>query len=154
MNGDVLLARITPSLENGKTAFVDFLQDEEVGWGSTEYIVLKAGPNMVPEYVYYLARDESFRTFAIQNMTGTSGRQRVPTSCFDQYGIVVPDLKVLKAFEQLTRIFLGAMKAHDEESQTLGITRDALLPKLLSGELRVPPNAENVVPQEVTLHDA
>ncbi len=154
MNGDVLVARITPSLENGKTAFVDFLQDEEVGWGSTEYIVLKAGPNMVPEYVYYLARDESFRTFAIQNMTGTSGRQRVPTSCFDQYAIVVPNLEVMKVFGELTHNFLRAMKAHDEESQTLITIRDTLLPKLLSGELRVPITAEDVLTQEVTSHDA
>ena len=40
-NGDTLVARITPCLENGKTAYVDFLRDDEIGWGSTEYIVMK-----------------------------------------------------------------------------------------------------------------
>ncbi len=154
MNGDVLVARITPSLENGKTAFVDFLHNGEVGWGSTEYIVLKAGLSLVPEYVYYLARHESFRTFAIQNMTGTSGRQRVPSSCFDQYAIVMPNLEVMTAFGKLTHNFLRAMKAHDEESQTLVTIRDTLLPKLLSGELRVPFTAEDVLTQEVTPHGA
>src|SRR5205814_4643864 len=77
--GDTLLARITPCLENGKTAFVDFLDDGEVGWGSTEFIVLHAKEPLPTEYAYCLARHEDFREFAIQNMTGSSGRQRVPT---------------------------------------------------------------------------
>jgi type I restriction enzyme S subunit len=71
-DGDTLLARITPSLEKGKTAFVDFLKDEEVGWGSTEYIVLAAKPPLPPQSVYLLARSDALRAHAIQNMTGTT----------------------------------------------------------------------------------
>ena len=64
-NGDTLLARITPCLENGKTAFVDFLQDREIGWGSTEYIVLRSREGYPLEYSYYLARTDTFRAFAV-----------------------------------------------------------------------------------------
>src|SRR6266542_7114085 len=78
VNGDTLVARITPCLENGKTAFVDFLGQDEVGWGSTEYIVLRPRESLPNEYAYCLARSDGFREFAIQSMTGTSGRQRVP----------------------------------------------------------------------------
>jgi len=63
-NGDALLARITPCLENGKTAYVDFLDEGQIGWGSTEYIVLRPLPPLPPEFGYYLARDEDFRAFA------------------------------------------------------------------------------------------
>lgn len=60
-NGDVLLAKITPCLENGKTAFVDILDKEEVAFGSTEFIVLRAKENSDEEYLYYLARSPAFR---------------------------------------------------------------------------------------------
>ncbi len=75
-NGDSLLARITPCLENGKTAYVNFLKDEQVGWGSTEYIVMRSKSDSYKYFSYYMARFEPFRKFAIQSMTGTSGRQR------------------------------------------------------------------------------
>lgn len=78
INGDTLIARITPCLENGKTAFVDFLQDGQVGWGSTEYLVFRPKSPLPVEFGYYLARSEDFRAYAIQNMTGSSGRQRTP----------------------------------------------------------------------------
>jgi type I restriction enzyme S subunit len=60
-NGDTLLARITPCLENGKTAFVNALADDEIGWGSTEYIVMRSKPRLPLEYSYFLARSEDFR---------------------------------------------------------------------------------------------
>jgi type I restriction enzyme S subunit len=69
-NGDTLVARITPCLENGKTAYVDFLKDGEVGWGSTEYIVLRPKDPIPTIFAYLLARGEEFRTYAIRQMTG------------------------------------------------------------------------------------
>ena len=68
--GDTLLARITPSLENGKTALVDFLDEGEVAWGSTEFIVLRPKPPWPPEMAYVMAREPNFREHAIVNMTG------------------------------------------------------------------------------------
>ena len=85
-NGDTLLARITPCLENGKTAWVSGLADGEVGHGSTEFIVLSALEGITdPLFVYYLARHPRFREFAIGQMTGTSGRQRVPVPAIESY---------------------------------------------------------------------
>jgi len=136
-NGDVLVARITPCLENGKTAFVDFLADNQVGWGSTEYIVFRAKPPLPPTYAYFLARTEGFRMHAIQNMTGTSGRQRVPAEAFNSYLMVSPSPEVAERFGNLAESTMRTLKRHDEESKTLAALRDALLPKLLSGEMRV-----------------
>ena len=136
-NGDVLVARITPCLENGKTAFVDFLQDGQIGWGSTEYIVLRSRDPLPTEYAYFLARTDTFRAFAIQNMTGTSGRQRVPAECLNNYLVVVPPEPIAIMFGTFARETLERMKSGDEESRTLAEIRDAFLPKLLSGEVRV-----------------
>jgi len=143
-NGDALVARITPCLENGKTAYVDFLRDGQVGWGSTEYIVLRPKPPLPLQYGYYLARSEEFRIHAIRNMSGSSGRQRVPVSCFDRYFVAVPPSSVAEAFGQLVRPWMRLIRANSEQMSTLGTLRDTLLPKLLSGELRVR-DAESLV---------
>ena len=92
-NGDTLFARITPCTENGKTGLIDFLPGEEVAAGSTEFIVLGPRPDFtLPEFVYYLAKNPAFRSFAISQMRGTSGRQRVPTSVFDEFEVGLPPL--------------------------------------------------------------
>lgn len=137
VNGDTLVARITPCLENGKTAFVDFLNDGEVGWGSTEYIVLHPLPPLPAEFGYYLARSEDFRTFAIQNMTGTSGRQRVPAQCFRQYVMAVPGGQLGAYFGRIVRPWMRKISANVKQNETLAAVRDSLLPKLLSGEIRI-----------------
>ena len=138
MDGDTLVARITPCLENGKTCFVDFLSEGKVGWGSTEYIVLRPKPPLPPEFAYFLARTDEFRAFAISNMTGTSGRQRVPANCLNNFTVAVPPPELAEKFGQFAHAVFAQMKAHDAESRTLAALRDALLPKLLSGELRLP----------------
>jgi type I restriction enzyme S subunit len=137
VNGDVLLARITPCLENGKTAFVDFLDTGQVGWGSTEFIILHSKPPLPPEYAYFLARCDNFRDHAIQNMTGTSGRQRVPAGCLHRYPMVIPPENVARCFGEMVSPILAAIKHHDTQNATLAAIRDALLPRLLSGQLRV-----------------
>ena len=76
-NGDTILARITPCLENGKTAYINFLDDKEIAFGSTEYIVLAPKEGVPPEYLYCLARYPAFVDYAVKNMNGSSGRQRV-----------------------------------------------------------------------------
>jgi len=77
MNGDTLIARITPCLENGKGAQVRILTPKQIGQGSTEFIVMRAKHPSDRDFVYYLSRHPVFRSFAIKQMTGTSGRQRV-----------------------------------------------------------------------------
>ncbi len=137
INGDTLLARITPSLENGKTAFVDFLEDGQVGWGSTEYIVLRPKDPLPDVLAYCLARSEDFREFAIQSMTGTSGRQRVQPGALAQYRFVQPPDILAQRFGHITKpLFIRAGKAI-MESRVVSALRDTLLPKLIRGEIRV-----------------
>ncbi|GIV86364.1 MAG: restriction endonuclease [Chloroflexus sp.] len=137
INGDTLLARITPCLENGKTAFVDFLRNGQVGWGSTEYIVLRPREPLPAEFAYCLARSENFRDFAIQNMTGTSGRQRVQTEAIAHYLLVAPPAPVAEAFGRTVKQLFARATRASCESRTLAALRDALLPKLIRGEIRV-----------------
>jgi type I restriction enzyme S subunit len=137
INGDTLVARITPCLENGKTAFVDFLQDGQVGWGSTEYIVLRPKSPLPEEFAYCLARSEEFRNFAIQSMTGSSGRQRVPAESLAHFRVVVPPKPLAELFGRAVKPRFARASAAVRESRTLAALRDALLPKLISGELRV-----------------
>lgn len=134
-NGDTLVARITPCLENGKTAFVDFLNDGEIAWGSTEYIVLKPHPPIPPIFAYLLARTGEFRSFAIQSMTGTSGRQRVPFSALDHFSIAAPPKDMLVAFGELVEPLIARSSAATRESKSLAQLRDLLLPRLLSGSV-------------------
>jgi type I restriction enzyme S subunit len=136
-NGDTLLARITPCLENGKTGYVDFLEDGQVGWGSTEYIILSPKPPLPAQFGYLLARSDALRVHAIQNMTGTSGRQRVPSECFHNFWLAVPPPDIARCFDELTAPLMEKIKANSTESRTLATLRDTLLPKLLSGELSV-----------------
>ena len=90
-NGDTIMARITPCLENGKTAFVDVLEDGEVGFGSTEFIVLRAKEGISdPQFIYYLATSPWFRNVAIKSMVGSSGRQRVQQGVLDELELTVP----------------------------------------------------------------
>ena len=136
-DGDTLVARITPCLENGKTAYVDFLGDEQVGWGSTEYIVLRPKPPLPLEFAYCLARSNEFREFAIQSMTGSSGRQRVPAEALSQYLIAAPGRQIAEHFGRIVAPIFARASAAARESRTLSTARDTLLPKLISGELRV-----------------
>lgn len=136
-NGDVLVARITPCLENGKTALVDFLAEDEHGWGSTEFIVLGPKEPVNMWFVYCVARDQEFRDHAIRSMSGTSGRQRVETGCFNNYMIVIPPAAVIDKFGDIVGPWFNHMKANDDQSCTLAAIRDALLPKLLEGEMRI-----------------
>jgi len=137
VNGDTLVARITPCLENGKTAYVDFLRNGQVGWGSTEYIVLRPKPPLPSEFAYCLARSDEFREFAIQSMTGSSGRQRVPVESLSHFQVVAAPRPIAELFGRLIKPLFGLASAASKESRTLAALRDALLPKLISGELRV-----------------
>ena len=136
-NGDTLLARITPCLENGKTAYVHCLPNETTGWGSTEFIVMRGIPPTSPEYTYLLARNQSFRSHAILSMTGTSGRQRVQTEALATHLLPVPTEDAHDAFVSTVQPLFRRIEANREEMDTLTAQRDALLPGLVSGRVSV-----------------
>ena len=135
-NGDALLARITPCLENGKTAFIQSLQDGQIGWGSTEFIVMRAIPPVPPAYTYLLARDLEFRAHAIQSMTGTSGRQRASTEALRHYPLPYPPQDTWSGFGLLIERLFTRIETNRKEARSLAAQRDVLLPKLVSGEMK------------------
>ena len=103
-NGDTVMARITPCLENGKTAKISFLDEGEVGFGSTEYIVFRAKADMAdPDYLYYLICSPAVREPAIKSMVGSSGRQRVQTDVVKNLEICVPSLHEQQEIGSLLR---------------------------------------------------
>ena len=136
-NGDTLLARITPCLENGKTAFIDFLDDGEVAFGSTEYIVLTPKNDTPPEMLYCLARYPAFVDYAVKNMNGSSGRQRVSAETVGQYRLPLFDKHSLVLFKEVVAPMFLKMRYNSLENMRLTELRDALLPKLMSGEIDV-----------------
>ena len=136
-NGDTLLARITPCLENGKSAFVDFLSDGQIGWGSTEFLVLRPKAPL-PHYLgYLLCRHPAFREYAIQSMSGTSGRQRIQNDVLGRYLLAVPGLEIAAVFAGVIEPIQRSIAANHQSTQTLATLRDTLLPRLISGRLRV-----------------
>ncbi|AKA25098.1 restriction endonuclease subunit S [Pseudomonas chlororaphis] len=138
VNGDTLLARITPCLENGKSAFVDFLSDDQIGWGSTEFIVLRPKAPLPAYHGYLLARYSEFREYAIQSMSGTSGRQRVQNDVLGRYSVVVPSKEVADIFGSIVGSLQQRISANDKQAKCLTQLRDTLLPRLISGQLRLP----------------
>jgi type I restriction enzyme, S subunit len=138
MNDDTLLARITPCLQNGKTAFVDFLSEGQVGWGSTEFVVLRPKAPLPPYHGYLLCRHAAFREHAIQSMSGTSGRQRVQNDMLGRFPVVVPSAAVAAAFSEVVTAIQIRIAGNHRQAQTLAALRDTLLPRLISGQLRLP----------------
>ena len=105
-NGDTIMARITPCLENGKTAKVNILDDGEVGFGSTEYIVFRAKENLTDEdFIYYLVCSPLVRDPAIKSMVGSSGRQRIQTDVVQNLEIDLPDLDMQRKIGSILRDF-------------------------------------------------
>lgn len=138
-NGDTIMARITPCLENGKTSKVNILNDDEIGFGSTEYIVFRAKSGITdPDYIYYLVCSPSVRDPAIKSMVGSSGRQRVQTDVIQKLEFAVPSFEeqvkigsVLKALDD--KIALNTTINNNLEQQTQAIF-DSMFPNISNGE--------------------
>ncbi|MEA3353065.1 MAG: restriction endonuclease subunit S [Campylobacterota bacterium] len=120
-NGDTLFARITPCLENGKTAFVDFLDEDEVAFGSTEYIVLREKEKVSDkDFIYYLSISPQFREIAIKSMTGSSGRQRVQNDVLFRENFILPlDINEQKRIADILSAFDDKIELNNQMNQTL-----------------------------------
>jgi type I restriction enzyme, S subunit len=90
-NGDIVVAKITPCLENGKTAQINILDDNEVAFGSSEFIVLRQNDYTINDFIFYLAKSPAFRKRAIGCMEGTSGRKRVNEGALKLQVLPIPD---------------------------------------------------------------
>jgi type I restriction enzyme, S subunit len=119
-NGDTLLARITPCLENGKTAFVDLLEEDEVAFGSTEFIVIREKKGTTDKsFLFYFATSPRFREEAIKSMTGTSGRQRAPTDSIANKRFSFPSLPEQKAIAAILSSFDDKIELLRRQNKTL-----------------------------------
>lgn len=136
-NGDTLLARITPCLENGKTAFITILDKEEIGCGSTEYIVIRMKTVYHAFVSYIIARDKEFRDFAISSMSGSSGRQRAEADMLKKFELKIPPKDIIANLNMQLNGIVEKLKNNAAQIRTLEKLRNNLLPKLMSDEVRV-----------------
>lgn len=135
-NDDTLLARITPCLENGKTAFVAGIESDEGAVGSTEFIVMRS-KGINPYMVYLLARNDSFRQSAINSMTGSDGRQRAQADKLKVLPYLKPTDQIMMLFARYVELMFIQIQKKNEQNVRLRQARDRLLPKLMSGEVEV-----------------
>ncbi len=135
-NGDTLLARITPCLENGKTAFVAGIEAQEGAVGSTEFIVMRSR-RLNPYMVYLLARTDDFRNSAINSMTGSDGRQRAQVDKLQALPYLEPPREIIDTFEKNIAPLFLQIRRKNEMNWHLREARDLLLPKLMSGEIEL-----------------
>lgn len=133
---DVLLARITPCLENGKTGFAYFLKDDQVACGSTEFIILR-GKWVSSWFTYCMARSYDFRQNAIKSMIGSSGRQRVQVSCFTEFPAPLPPTALRQEFDEFVGVAFHQIENLMAQNSHLSQARDLLLPRLMNGEIEL-----------------
>ena len=154
-NGDTIMARITPCLENGKTAFVDILGKDEVAFGSTEFIVMRAREGLSdPQFIYYLATSPWFRNIAIKSMVGSSGRQRVQQSVLDDLVLNVPPLEEQKKISSFLCVLDLKIALNNEindnlQQQAAAIFRSWFVDCALFGG-KAPDEWENVTLEDIT----
>lgn len=116
-------------------AYVNFLNDDEIAFGSTDYIVMTAKEGYMSELLYFLCRDTAFKDYATVNMNGSSGRQRVSGDVIGNYKIAIPPKSVFDSLAEYYRSVMDVIRRNGYEIKNLSQLRDTLLPKLMSGEI-------------------
>ena len=135
-NGDTIMARITPCLENGKTAMVNILEDHEIGFGSTEYIVFRAKNNITdPHFIYYLVTSDSIRNPAIKSMVGSSGRQRVQTDVVANLSINLPPLPTQQKIARILSSLDDKIELNNKINTNLEQQAQALFKKWFANKI-------------------
>ena len=131
-NGDTIIARITPCLENGKAAYINILDEDEIAFGSTEYIVFSAKGNIPSEFYYFLIRNQKFVQYALQFMNGSSGRQRVSGEELAAFQMKKPSDDDLMRFAKVSKPVMQQMKEASLEIDRLQKLQDLLVSQLSS----------------------
>ncbi|WP_194852321.1 restriction endonuclease subunit S [Nonlabens antarcticus] len=129
-NNDILFARITPCLENGKTAIVSGLPQNSLGFGSTEFIIMRPKKPANFYWVYCLARDEKFRNYAISSMVGSSGRQRVHSDYLKEFKVSSKVFDVMDEFENTIKPVINSVIQNSEMNNKLEEVKKLLLSKM------------------------
>lgn len=136
--GDVLFAKITPCMENGKSAIVDKLEND-IGFGSTEFYVLRCDENKLNnKYLHYFVRQKTFRDEAKGEMTGAVGQQRVPKTFLENYKMKVPTIKeqqeIVNILDKLLAKY-NKIKNLEQQLEKIELLKKAILAKAFRGEL-------------------
>jgi type I restriction enzyme, S subunit len=136
--GDVLFAKITPCMENGKMAVVPDLHNS-IGFGSTEFHVLRAYEGVESKFLYYFVSSKSFRYDAEHNMAGAVGQKRVPTPYFEKCGIPLPPTneqkRIVALIEELFSELDKGIETFKTAREQLKVYRQAVLKQAFEGKL-------------------
>jgi type I restriction enzyme S subunit len=134
--GDVVFAKITPCMENGKSAIARNLRNG-IGFGTTEFHVLRPGPLATAEWIHLLVRTSAFREEAKKNMHGAAGQQRVPVDFMREAEIPVPPLdeqrRIVARIEELTRRTNETQKLASERESKLDMLLQAFYNQVIEG---------------------
>jgi type I restriction enzyme S subunit len=136
-NEDVLVAKITPCFENGKGALVSDLING-VGFGSTEFHVLRATSNVLPQYLHYQTNHSTFRKLGEACMVGSAGQKRVQANFIETYKIFLPPLAEQKKISVILSTWDNAIETCKKLIAAKFSRKRALMQKLLSGKKRFP----------------
>lgn len=131
-NGDTLIARITPCLENGKAAFINILDEGEIAFGSTEYIVFSSANGVPAPFYYFLIRSSKFMTFALQYMNGSSGRQRVSGEELGAFPLKKPSQDTLSRFDTVATPIMEQFRKSSLEIARLKQLQELLISSISS----------------------
>jgi type I restriction enzyme S subunit len=146
-DGDVLVAKITPCFQNGKGGLARNLCNS-VGFGSTEFHVLRSKPNCHPSFLHYWTITPQFRSQGERYMTGTAGQRRVTAEFFDNF--LVPVFSFEEQLE-IVRILDAQNRSIELESSTLQKLKEqrvGLEDDLLAGRVRVTPLLPDALQEE------
>lgn len=154
-NNDTIMARITPCLENGKIAKVSILSTDEIGFGSTEYIVFRAIDDVGDaDFLYYLICSPLVRNSAIKSMVGSSGRQRVQTDVVANLDIELPPLEEQRKIGGLLKTFDDKIKLNNEINNNLEQQAQAVYYKMFSEVNTVPVELSSIIDVRDGTHDS
>ena len=136
--GDVVFAKITPCMENGKSAVIGELMND-IGYGTTEFYVFRCGKQIDKYYLFHLLRSKKFRNDAKQEMTGAVGQQRVPKKYLEDYEVNLPSIDEQQEIVRLLNSFIakedGIADASDQIMSNLEGNKKSILSKAFRGEL-------------------
>jgi type I restriction enzyme S subunit len=133
-NDDVLFAKITPCMQNGKAAIARNLIHGR-GFGSTEFHVLRAGPAATPEWLFALVRLSWFRKQAESSFTGTVGQQRVPADFLERYKVACPPIELQRKFANAVIQLFNRSDQADRSKQAIDRLFATLLHRAFNGDL-------------------
>lgn len=138
LEGDVVFAKITPCMENGKSAVIGKLVND-IGYGTTEFYVLRCGKDLYNRYLYHMIRDTTFRGEAKSVMSGAVGQQRVPKSFMENYPLKLPSVpeqvEIVRTLDNLLAKEQQAKEAAEGVLEQINLIKKAILARAFRGEL-------------------